>query len=111
MTEFEWHRNVFQITNGRSLKKGLIILEFSNEYKHLFFSNVCTELAFSSLTWSAKRALVKVNSMGKGGGGGEYWETSAGKTLPLSPPLVFGSSPVPISPPPLGIANDIACHL
>lgn len=67
MTEFEWHRNVFQITNGRSLKKGLIILEFSNEYKHLFFSNVCTELAFSSLTWSAKRALVKVNPMGKGG--------------------------------------------
>lgn len=42
--------------------------------------------------------------------GKEIWRNQCKEDFPLCPPLVFGSSPVPVSLLPLGIVNDIFCH-
>lgn len=75
---------------------------------NLSFSKFCTELVFSSLTKNTTKGPGRTELHGKWGER-KYWDLSAGKTLPLSSHPVFGSSPVPISLLPLGIANG--CHL
>lgn len=78
-------------------------MDYLNEYRHLFSRTVCWELAFSSLMSAAKGpSQIELH---RKWGGRKYWED-----FPLCPPLVFGSSPAPVSLLPLGISDDIFCH-